>query len=375
MKIFFTGGKTGGHFYPIIAVVDALNKIIEQEKIVKADMVFLSSDPYDKNLLLAKGIRFKKIPSGKMRRYFSLLNILDIFKTVIGIFKAMIELFFDFPDVIFSKGAGVSFPTLLVARLFRIPVIIHESDTIPGKVNKWSSKFAKKIAISFPQTLKYFPEKKTALTGNPIRKDFFTPSTIGAKEFFNLEPNISVILIIGGSQGSQKINEAVIGVLPELTQKYQILHSSGKKNFKEFKQRTDIVLEKSEFKSRYHLTAYLDQSAIRKAYAVADLAVSRAGASSIFEISASGLPSILIPLANSAQNHQKENAYAYAETGATDVIEEENLGPHVLQSEIDILIGNKEKLNSMKEAAKKLAQPDSAEKIAREILNLALEHA
>ena len=157
MKIFLAGGGTGGHFYPLMAVVDALGAIAEQEKIVKMDLVFISDSPYDSNLLLQKGVRFKKIYAGKIRRYFSLLNIVDIFKTLFGLFNALWTIYLDFPDVIFSKGGYASFPVVFAARFFGIPLIIHESDAVPGKVNKWSGKFAKRIAISFPQVAKYFP--------------------------------------------------------------------------------------------------------------------------------------------------------------------------------------------------------------------------
>ena len=162
MKIIFTGGGSGGHFYPIIAVADALNRIMEQEKIVRSDFIFMSETPYDASLLFKKGIKFKKIPAGKIRRYFSLLNLTDTVKTLIGIIRAVFGVFLNFPDVIFSKGGYAAFPVVFAARIFGIPLIIHDSDAVPGKVNKWSGKFAKRIAISFPSAADYFPEKRTA---------------------------------------------------------------------------------------------------------------------------------------------------------------------------------------------------------------------
>ncbi|MBI4692212.1 MAG: undecaprenyldiphospho-muramoylpentapeptide beta-N-acetylglucosaminyltransferase [Candidatus Terrybacteria bacterium] len=376
MKILLTGGGTGGHFYPIMAVADSLNEIAKKEKIIKMDLVFMSESPYDQNLLLQKGVRFKKIYSGKVRRYFSFRNITDIFKTITGVIKAIWSIYVDFPDVIFSKGGYASFPAVFAARLFGIPLVIHESDTIPGKVNKWAGKFAKRIAVSFSQTAKYFPQGKTALTGVPARKEFFIPAKTGAREFFNLEENTPVILTMGGSQGSKKINDNFLDILPEIVKKYQVIHQCGENNLKETQARSSILLEKSSFKSRYHIFPYLDLSALRMAYGAVDLVVSRAGAGSIFEIAASGLASILIPLANSAQDHQKENAYSYAAiTKATDVIEEHNLSPHILQSEIEILLEDKNRLKEMAENAKKFAQPEAAQKIAREIINLVLQHS
>jgi UDP-N-acetylglucosamine--N-acetylmuramyl-(pentapeptide) pyrophosphoryl-undecaprenol N-acetylglucosamine transferase len=375
MKILLAGGGTGGHFYPLMAVVDALDAIAEQEKIVKMDIIFMSVSPYDKNLLLQKGVHFKKIYAGKIRRYFSLLNILDFFKTISGTLKAIWSIYLDFPDVIFSKGGYASFPAVFAARLFGIPLIIHESDAVPGKVNAWSGKFAKRIAVSFSAAAKYFPPGKIALTGNPVRKEFLIPAKTGAKEFLGLEEDLPTILVIGGSQGAKKINDIFLDIVPELVKNYQIIHQCGMDNIKEAEGRSLVLLEKSSYKSRYHIFPYLDLSNLRMSYGSADLIVSRAGSGSISEIAISGLPSIIIPIANSAQNHQRENAYAYAAVGATDVIEEQNLSPHLLQSEIEKLMADKNKRKEMSEAAKNFSKPDAAEKIAREIINLALEHA
>jgi len=375
MKIVFTGGGTGGHFYPIIAVIDELNKIIEEKKIVKADIVFMSDSPYDSQILFKKGIKFKKIYSGKIRRYFSLLNITDSFKTFMGVIKAVWSIYVDFPDVVFSKGGYASFPAVFAAKVFGIPLIIHESDTVPGKVNAWSGKFAKRIAVSFPQTAQYFKKEKVALTGNPIRSEFFIPAKIGTRDFFKFQEDVPVILIVGGSQGAKKINDVIIDIAPELVNKYQIIHQCGKNNKAEAEGRLSVALGKSPHKSRYLSYGYLDENLIRMAYGAADMVVSRAGSGSIFEIAASGLPSILIPLSNSAQDHQKENAYSYAKTSAADVVEELNLSPNLLLSEIDRLMGDKQGLESMSAAAKNFSKPNAAKGIAKEILNLALEHA
>lgn len=375
MKILLTGGGTGGHFYPIIAVADALYSIADQEKIVKFNLVFMSDFPYDFSLLQQKSIRFQQISAGKTRRYLSILNFTDIFKTISGILKAIWAVYFDFPDVVFSKGGYASFPVLVAAWIFGIPVVIHESDAIPGRVNKWSGKFAERIAISFAESIKYFPNKKTALTGNPARRDLFAPPRAGAKDFLNLEENIPVIMIIGGSQGARIINDNILDILPELVEKYQIIHQCGKNNFIETQGRSRLQMEKSSFKSRYHLFSYLDFDHLRMAYGAADLVISRAGSGSIFEIAASELPSILIPLPDSAQDHQRENAYTYAAVGAANIIEQQNLSPHLLASEIENMINNSVKMKKMAEAAKNFSKPDAAQKIAREIINLALEHA
>ncbi|MBU1178909.1 undecaprenyldiphospho-muramoylpentapeptide beta-N-acetylglucosaminyltransferase [Patescibacteria group bacterium] len=375
MKILLTGGGTGGHFYPIIAVAEALYDLAEEDKIITPQLIFMSDQKYDGKLVADEGLIFKKIYAGKIRRYFSFLNVTDLFKTFLGILKAIWSIYMDMPDVIFGKGGYASFPVLVAGRIFGIPVIIHESDAIPGKVNKWAGKFAKKIALSFPEAVDYFPKEKSALTGIPIRKNVlgFTPEE--GREMFGLEPKIPTLLILGGSQGCQKINEIILDAMEELLKDFQIIHQCGKNNEKEISERAEVVLEKSDFKSRYHPYPYLNDSFLRNAASVADLVISRAGGSAIYEIAAWGLPSILVPLKNSAQGHQMANAYNYNRSGACDVIEESNLSPHVLISEIKRIFEEKEKMKKMAEAAKKFYKPEAARKIAKEIMKLALEHA
>lgn len=375
MKILFTGGGTGGHFYPIIAVIEALHVIMDEEKLLDVKLIFMSDAPYDENLLLKEDVRFKQIQAGKIRRYFSLLNITDFLKTLVGMWNAFWFIYKEFPDVIFGKGGYASFPALFAARILRIPVIVHESDAIPGRVNRWAAKFAERIAISFPESAKYFPEEKTALMGNPLRQTIFGFTPDEAKEVFQLETGIPVILILGGSQGSKNMNDAVLDIAPELVESFQIIHQCGKNNIKETKSRLAVALEKSSYKDRYHLYGYLDDALLRDAASVADIAISRAGASSIFEIAGWSIPSIIIPLGNSAQNHQRENAYAYARSGAGEVLEESNLTPHILLSEIRQLLNDNKRRGAMKEAAKNFTRPKASRQIARELLNLALKHS
>lgn len=375
MKIYLTGGGSGGHFFPLIAVARALREVSQEEKMVSLDLIYAAPEPYDKALLVQEDIKYRYIPAGKVRRYFSFWNFTDFFKTGFGFIIAILRVFLDFPDVIFSKGGYASFPILLAARIFRIPLIIHESDVVPGKINDWAKSFADKIAISFAESLSYFPEEKTALAGNPVRKEILGGSEEESRAIFNLEPNLPIIFVIGGSQGAQRINDAILDALENLVKNYQIIHQAGSNNFQEVKKRTDYVLDKSDFKSRYHLFGFLDEGAMRGAGLICDLIIARAGAGAIFEIAAWGKPSILIPLSNSAQDHQRENAYAYARTGASEVIEEENLTKNLLVFQIDKIIKDKIAREKMASAAGSFARIDAAEKIAREILKLGLEHS
>lgn len=373
MKILFTGGETGGHFYPIIAIAEELNKKLDENQLSDTKMYYMSSTPYDERLLFENKLTFVGVASGKRRLGSSIKNFFDIFKTIGAVFLALWKVFSMYPDVVVGKGGHGSFPALFAARIFRIPVIIHESDTIPGRVNKWASKFATKIAISYPEAAKHFPKEKTALTGNPIRKILMTPQKEGANEFFGLEENVPVILILGGSQGSQKINDAVVQTLSELVKNYQIIHQVGEANKEEVSSTADALLANSEFKSRYHLFGILDAQALIMSAGVAKFAITRAG-STLFELAVWGIPSIVVPIAISHGDHQRKNAFEYARSGAADVIEEQNLTPNILLSEINRLMEDEESYNKMKKSALGFAKLDAAEKIADQIVGVLVEH-
>jgi len=374
MKILLTGGGSGGHFYPIIAVAQSIFDIVKTQKLLEPEVYFMSDDPFNERMLFDNGIRFKQAPAGKRRIYSSASNLSDIPKTIIGCIKAIAVLFEMYPDVVFSKGGYASFPAVFAARVLRIPVIIHESDTVPGRANTWAATFAEKIAITFPEASAFFKNKDIALTGTPIRKEILTPVKTGAHEHFDLSPDVPTIVVLGGSQGAQMINEAIITALPELIKKYQIIHQTGKANFDYVAQTSSVILDKSEFKKRYKPIDYLDDLSIRTAAGAATIIVSRAGASAISEIAAWGIPSILIPISESNGDHQRKNAFAYNRAGACTVIEEANLSAHILLSELDRILDTPGRKEKMAESARAFARIDAADKIARAILDIALRH-
>lgn len=374
MKILFTGGGTGGHFYPIIAIAEAVQEEAKEKKILNPELFYMAPSKYNPRALFDNDITFVQVPAGKIRRYFSLLNVTDLVKTATGIIIALFKMFSLYPDVVFGKGGYASFPGLLAARVFRIPVVLHESDSKPGRVNAWAAKFAKRIAVSYPDAAEYFDKTKVAYTGNPIRREIVSPLSVGAHEFLKLEENIPVILILGGSQGSQIINNVVLEALADLVSRYQIIHQTGKKNFTEVKETAGVILKDNQNASRYHPMEYLDVLAMRMSAGVADIVISRAG-SSIFEIAAWRVPSIIIPLSEEISHDQTKNAFSYARAGACTVIEEHNLSSHILSSEIDRVINTPTVREKMKISAQNFARTDAAQKIAQVILEIALEHA
>jgi UDP-N-acetylglucosamine--N-acetylmuramyl-(pentapeptide) pyrophosphoryl-undecaprenol N-acetylglucosamine transferase len=373
MRIVLTGGGTGGHLFPIIAVVREIKTLFEQsDSRLPADerneliFMFLGPETVGEEQLAQEGILRKKIMAGKLRRYASAQNILDIIKIPFGILQSLWHLFMFMPNVVFSKGGYGSIPVVIAAWFLRIPILIHESDDIPGLANKFAAKFSRRIAISFMDTVQYFPQQKTAMTGNPVRAGIFGGSKEEAKKIFGYTGTKPLLLILGGSQGAQQINDVIFVSIPSLVARCEVIHQCGEKNYEVLKQ-----LLKPEFKQNYLLVPFLDEDQLRHAYAAADIVISRAGAGSIAEIAALGKPSILVPLPNSAADHQVKNALEYAKFGATLVLEQMNLTPHLLQNQIFSLLDNPELLRKMSENALKFNPPDAATKIAQEVLNIA----
>lgn len=373
MKIVFTGGVTGGHFYPIIAIAESIKKITKEKKLLSPEMFFFAPSPYDHGLLFDHGIEFKKVSTGKLRRYFSILNFTDIFKTFWGAFGALFDMFDIYPDVVFSKGGSGSFPAVLAARILRIPVFIHESDSVPGRTNKWSGKFAARIAISYKEVAHFFPENKIAYTGQPILEEKLNPITNGAAEFFGFDQSIPIIFIMGGSQGADMINNSILDILPDLVKNFQIIHQTGQLNIKTVKESAAAILLENPYRNRYKPMAYMNNLEIKMAAGATSLVISRGG-STIFEIAAWQKPSIIIPIANSNGNHQVKNAFIYAKEKACSVIQEENLKPNILISEINRIVNNQEISNEMIEGAKNFFKPGAADQIAKELLTIVLSH-
>lgn len=373
MKILFTGGGTGGHIFPIIAIVREIDRLKKEE------VNFFYIGPKDKisqNLLSKEGIKVKTILAGKLRRYFDLKavsqNIFDIFlKFPIGFFQSFFYIFFLAPDLIFSKGGYGSLPVTLAGFLLRTPIFLHESDITPGLANRVSAKFSSEIFISFTvKETEHFPVNKIISVGNPIRRELLTGSREMAKKNFNLTGEKPIILVFGGSQGAQRLNNLILQILPEILTEFELLHQAGTRNFKDVENSANLRLTNYEELKKYeHLFPFLEEEDLKHAYSACDLLISRAGSGSIFEISAVGKPSILIPLLESAQDHQIKNAYAYAKNGACIVIEEANLTPPLFFLEkLKYLMSQTKELEKMQRAAKEFSRPEAAIVIAKYIL-------
>ena len=355
-RILLTGGGTGGHIFPLIAVAEEIRKT----DFADVELYYIGPKSPLNGEFLNRDIPVYRIAGSKLRRYFSPVNFIDIPKFFWSILQALFRLYFLMPDAVFSKGGPGALAVVLAARFYMIPIIIHESDSVPGLTNKLSAKFAKRIGIGFEAAANYFDKNKTFVSGNPAREELVGG---GSKPNSGGKP---LVFVWGGSQGSARINRFVFDNLDALLEKYRIFHQVGEKNVDEAKM--------FSANAGYKFAGFLDLNGMKEAFSEADAVIARAGSGSIFEIAAFGKPSILIPLEEAANNHQKMNAYEYAKAGASIVIEEANLTPNIILSQLENILGDKGKYAVMTAAARKFARPDVAKMISAEIFQI-LRHS
>ncbi len=373
IRVVLTGGGTGGHVFPLLAVADELQALQEQNDF-RLELYYIGpiTGPvsFDPKIFEQKGIQVIPITgSSPANTNNAFEKFVSFLQNVSGFVQCLWHLWAIMPDAVFSKGGFGAVPVLGVSFLYRIPILIHESDAIPGKVNENSKKIATRIAISFEKSAPYFPFERTALVGTPTRKTFFQEQDkTNALDSFKFKPDLPTLFVYGGSQGAQALNELVLDLLPRLVEKYQIIHQCGTRNYPTVSQEADFMLKNNQYKDRYRLFGFMDESQARNAYTSADLIVSRAGSANIFEIAATRTPAILIPFPYAAQDHQRENAYEYASSGAAIVLEEGNIKPNILMDQIMTLMQSDAKRDAMRHAAQNFSKPDAALTVAKELL-------
>ena len=319
IKIVFAGGGTGGHIYPGLAVADELKKIAEKNNLKIKIYWFGNSSGMDRILVEKSGSadRFCAIPSGKLRRYFSIKNFFDVFKIIAGIAVSFFRLLFIRPAVVFSKGGFVSVPPCFAARVLRIPVFTHECDFTPGLATKINSRFASKILVSYPETVKFLPKNKQSLavvTGNPVRPVFYEADAQKGREFLfegkNADLKKPVLLVLGGSLGAHQLNELVVENLAWLTEHFNVVHQCGSKDASFVPAQTD---------SYFPYPFIYEQ--MPDVIACADVILSRAGANTVWESAVEKKPSVLIPLCgNGTRGDQVDNANFFKERSAAFVL-------------------------------------------------------
>jgi len=372
IRICLTGGATGGHFFPLVFVTQEIKKIVEEKKI-NLKIFYLGTKPFREEILKNEGVDIYLLPEIKLRKYLNFKNFIDILKIPYAFILAFYYLFRFMPNLIFSKGGPSSLIVVFAGWLLRIPIFIHDSDSIPGLTNRISKYFAKKIFLAFESAKKYFSEKKTIVVGQPIDIDLIQEKTIIEDyQRFNLDPERKIILILGGSQGSKFLNELIVESLPQLLNLGQVVHQTGEKNYQDvYFYAKGVLLEKNPQKLKdYHPFPFLDHQDLIILMKLADLVIARAGSGTIFELASIGKPSILIPIEEKiAGFHQIINARIYDLAGACKILEEKNAKPHLLVSLAEDILTNEELINKIKESALKFAKIDASLKIAEEIIN------
>ncbi len=325
-KIILTGGGTAGHVTPNLALCPELKKNGFEINYIG------SYNGMEKDLVEKSGIPYYGISSGKLRRYFDLKNFTDPFRVMKGYFEARHLIKKLKPDVVFSKGGFVAVPVVMAASHAGIPVISHESDMTPGLANKLSLAFCTKICCNFPETLQYLPEDKAILTGCPIREELLTGDRESGLKLTGFNSSKPVLLVMGGSLGSVKVNQAVRSILPDLLKDYQIVHLCGKGNL-------DETLTSMPGYVQYE---YMSEP-LKHLFAMADIIISRAGANAICELLALQKPALLIPLSAAAsRGDQILNAKSFKKQGFSDVLEEEDVTPETLYQAVLSLYENRE---------------------------------
>ncbi len=325
--IILTGGGTAGHVTPNIALIPELKK--EGYKIVYVG----EKEGIERTLIEKKGIEYHFVSTGKLRRYLSKQNFTDIFKVMKGVFEAKKIIKDIKPDIVFSKGGFVAVPVVLGAKMNNIPVIAHESDMTPGLANKIAMPFAKKVCTTFPETVKYIGEKGVN-TGTPIRKELFEGDKKKGLDICGFDNSKPIIMTMGGSLGSKKINETLREILTDILKKYQLVHICGKGNIDK------TLLNLKGYKEFEYVSEQLPHI-----MAAADMIISRAGSNSISEFLSLRKPALLIPLsAKASRGDQILNAESFEKHGYSLVLKEEEMTGKTLLENIDKLYNSKQKL-------------------------------
>ncbi len=354
-RIIFTGGGTAGHVFPGIAVARLLKKKWP------CSLYWIGKGyGMERSIVRSAGIRFLPIPAGKLRRYFSLWTLVDFFTFIAGIFYSFSYLLVKRPVLVFSKGGFVSVPPIIAAKILKIPSITHESDYDPGLATKINAYFANKVLTSFKESIRYFKgsiKHKIIYSGNPVRSEILTGNARLGKSIIGCPSEKKLILVMGGSLGSANINNFVTNIIDKLVKKYFVVHQTGEKNIQRHK-----PLE------HYYTTPFLLDE-LSHILAAADLVISRAGANTLWELAATGTPSLLIPLGTKgSRGDQLRNANIFKTAGASMVMPEESVTAQNLLETIFYLLDNNAALKKMSKSARDIGKPEASEKIVEIIL-------
>ncbi|SHH12346.1 undecaprenyldiphospho-muramoylpentapeptide beta-N-acetylglucosaminyltransferase [Tepidibacter thalassicus] len=362
MKVLISGGGTGGHVYPAIAIANKL-----KEEIKEVEILFVGTKNGIENEIVPKsGYELRTITVQGFRRKISIDNIKRVFKLLKGLEQSRRIIKNFKPDIVIGTGGYVCGPVVFNAAINKIPTVIHEQNAFPGITNKILSKVVDKILISFEDAKKYFKDRdNVVLTGNPVRKEILHSNKLNSRRKLGIAEDKKMVLSVGGSGGSKKLNDSMISIIRNfIKEDIQFIHVTGKNHYEDFINSIGDV----NLKGFQKIVPYLDDMA--NALAACDLVICSAGAITLAEVTALGKPSIVIPKAYTAENHQEFNAKSIEKKGAGIAILEKHLTPYKLNETIFKILGDREKLKNMENNSKLIGNPDSINIIYKEIIEM-----
>lgn len=354
MKIVVSGGGTGGHIYPALALIREIQKNYKD-----AEFLYIGTEKgLESKLVTREEILFKSIHITGFQRKLSFENIKTVIRFLKGVSESKKMLKEFKADIVIGTGGYVCGPVVYAAAKLGIPTIIHEQNSVPGLTNKFLSKYVDRIAVCFDEAKKFFPQNKVVLTGNPRASEVLGQDGIKGRLSVGLQTNRPVVLIFGGSRGARPINEAVLKSLIELGKKpYQVLYVTGDVHYEEVQKEVELIGSPENV----IIKPFLHN--MPEVLAGTDLTVARAGATTLAELTSLGIPSILIPSPYVTNNHQEKNARALSDNGAAELLLEKELTGKKLIEHMDQILMDKQKLTEMKRAAKELGIPDAANRL------------
>ncbi|MDO8512188.1 MAG: UDP-N-acetylglucosamine--N-acetylmuramyl-(pentapeptide) pyrophosphoryl-undecaprenol N-acetylglucosamine transferase [bacterium] len=384
MRIVLTGGGSGGHLTPLVSVADTLKRMYHEGEIsfpesrnsgLEIRYVGVVTE-IDKSILEKADIPYEHIPSGKIRRYLSgaPLTAMEMFVQLpFGILRAFWRMYILMPEVVFSKGGYGSIPVVIASWVYRIPILMHETDIVPGLSNKKLSRFASAIVVGFRKAEQYFKQDRVFVAGTPLREIFYKlPDRETARRELQLHDRKPVLFVTGGSQGAQRINNVILEMLIRVLPDFQVVHQVGQLNLEPVQEFVRSTLGNFPDISDYHVLGFIDERTMANCFSASDLVVSRAGGTTLAELAVAGKPSVLIPLGESANNHQWENAYFYREAGAAVVLDESNVSPPLLEATIRRVFQRQSNLELMSSRVRELARPSASIDIAQLLVQMGL---
>jgi UDP-N-acetylglucosamine--N-acetylmuramyl-(pentapeptide) pyrophosphoryl-undecaprenol N-acetylglucosamine transferase len=354
MRVVITGGGTGGHLFPALAVQAAIIRRRPEAAVLFVGTVAgMEATILPRLGLTFRGLRVRQVKGrGWPGQAAAILGLAFVVRQAARLLREFGA------QVVLGVGGYASFPTVLAARVLRIPAVIHEQNAFPGLANRWLGRFASGVAVSFESATGFFPAGRVAVTGNPVRGEIRPGDAGHARRRFELLPDRFTILIFGGSQGAHRINEGTVRALPSLAglrEQIQFLHGTGERDL------SDVRKAYGGGGFRARVEAFFQDMAT--AYAAADFVIARAGASTIFELAAMGVPALLVPYPHAANDHQRLNAEAMVKAGAAWTVPDQYCDGQRVAASIQAALGKPEVLAQMRERARTLARPDAADRI------------